>query len=78
MGTIEIIKMLAPMVPFGVLVFQAGMQAERLDDLFTKTQMLESEQKSSRDLLYDIHGKVCTVEQDVKNIQRLVDHQRRD
>ena len=78
MGTIEIMKLLAPMVPFGVLVFQAGMQAERLDDLFKKTYMLEAEQKSSRDLLYDIHGKVCTVEQDVKNIQKLIDHQRRD
>ena len=72
------IKMLVSLIPLGALVFQAGMQAEKIDDLFSKTQMLEKEHKSTRDLLYDIHGKICTVEQDVKNIQKLIDHQRRD
>ena len=78
MSTVDGVKILVTLLPIGALVFQAGMQAEKLDDLFTKTQMMEKEQKGTRDLLYDIHGKICTVEQDVKNIQKLIDHQTRD
>jgi hypothetical protein len=61
-----------PMIPVAGLVFQAGRQSEKLDELFTRTYANEAEQKSTRDLLYDIHGKVCAVEQEVRAIAKRV------
>jgi hypothetical protein len=65
---LEKILPLLPLVPIAGLVFQAGRQSEKLDELFTKSFALESEQKGTRDILFDIHGKVCTVEQEVRTI----------
>ncbi len=61
---------LLPLIPVAGLVFQAGRQSEKLDELFTKTYALEGEQKGVRDLLFDIHGKVCTVEQEIRNLNK--------
>jgi hypothetical protein len=61
---------LLPLIPVAGLVFQAGRQSEKLDELFSKTYALESEHKNTRDLLYDIHGKVCTVEQEIRNLNK--------
>jgi hypothetical protein len=69
---LERIIPLVPLIPIAGLVFQAGRQSERLDDLFSRTYALESEQKGTRDLLYDIHGKVCAVEQEVHAISKRV------
>lgn len=57
-----------PLIPVAGLVFQAGRQSEKLDDLFLKTFALEGEQKNTRDLLFDIHGKICTIEQELRDI----------
>jgi len=59
---------LLPFVPVVGLVFQAGRQSERLDELFSKAHALELEQKGTRDILYEIHGKVCAVEQEVRTL----------
>jgi len=61
-----------PFIPVAGLIFQAGRQAERVDELFTRVYASETEQKSTRDLLYDIHGKVCAVEQEVRAIAKRV------
>ena len=63
-------KLLAaiPLLPIAALVFHAGSQAERLSDIIGTTHMLEADQKGMRDLLHEIHGKVCIVEHDVKQI----------
>ena len=45
-------------IPIAGLIFQAGRQSQRIDELFSKTHALELDQRSMRDLLYDIHGKV--------------------
>ena len=67
---IERIMPLLPLIPVAGLVFQAGRQAERLDDLFSKAYTIELDNKNIRDLLYDIHGKVCAVEQEVHSISK--------
>ena len=72
MVLLERILPLLPFIPVAGLVFQAGRQAERLDELFSKSYAMETEQKSTRDLLYDIHGKVCAVEQEVRAIAKRV------
>ena len=61
---------LLPLIPVAGLVFQAGRQSEKLEEVFSKTYALEAEQKSSRDILFDIHGKVCTVEQEIRNLNK--------
>lgn len=61
-----------PLIPVAGLIFQAGRQAERVDELFARAYASENEQKGTRDLLYDIHGKVCAVEQEVRAIAKRV------
>jgi hypothetical protein len=68
-GTISSFTTWLPFIPVAGLVFQAGRQSEKLDDLFLKTHALEAEQKGTRELLYDIHGKVCTLEKEMKQLQ---------
>ncbi len=68
----EKIAPLLPFIPVAGLIFQAGRQSERLDDLFSKTYALETEQKGTRDLLYEIHGKVCAMEQEVHSISKRI------
>jgi uncharacterized protein YerC len=65
---LERITPLLPLIPVAGLIFQAGRQSEKLDELFSKAHALEMEQKGTRDILYDIHGKVCTVEQEVRTL----------
>jgi hypothetical protein len=57
-----------PLLPVAGLIFHAGMQAEKLDDLFNKSYALEADQKSTRDVLFDIHGKVCAIQEEIKSL----------
>lgn len=43
-------------------VFTAGYQINRIDTLFNITHAQGVEQKDIRDVIYDIHGKVCIIE----------------
>ena len=60
------------MIPVAALIFQAGKQSEKLDELFTKAYAQETEIKSTSSILQDIHIKVCIVEKDVKNMQEIL------
>ena len=62
------IQSFLPLIPVAGLVFQAGRQSEKLEELFLKAYALEGEQKNTRELLFDIHGKVCTIEQELRDI----------
>jgi hypothetical protein len=72
----ELVKFLPMALPICALIFQAGSQSEKLDDLFKKSYAQELEQKSTREILFEMNGKLCTIEQDVKHIQKIVDHQK--
>lgn len=72
----EFTKFLPMIIPIGALIFQAGSQSEKLDELFKKTYAAEVEQKSSRDLLYEMNGKLCIIEKDIKYIQKVIDDQK--
>ena len=54
---------LLPYIPF-VLggIFTAGYQINRIDTLFSITNAQGVEQKETREVIYDIHGKVCSIE----------------
>ena len=55
-------------IPIGGLVFYAGIQSQRIDELFTKSHAQAVEQKETKDIIFDMHGKVCSIEKDIKHI----------
>jgi hypothetical protein len=55
------------MTAFG-LVFHAGRQSEKIDDLYVRMDGQEMEQKSTREILYGIENKLTVIEQDIKHI----------
>ena len=60
------------LIPVAALIFQAGKQSEKLDELFTRAFAVEKEQRGSIDILHDIDKKVTTVQHDVKQLQELL------
>ena len=53
----------------GCLVW-AGVQSQRIDELIGKSHMAEKREDEHSKLLYEIHGKVCKIETDIKNLFR--------
>ena len=60
------------LIPVTALIFQAGKQSEKLDELFTRAFAVEKEQRGSLDILHEIDKKVTTVQHDVKQLQELL------
>lgn len=48
----------------------AGVQSQRIDELIGKSHMSEKKEDEHSKILYEIHGKVCKIESDIKNIFR--------
>ena len=46
--------------------FWVGTRSETINELITKTHAHEQEFKNIHETLYDIHGKVCSIEKDIK------------
>ena len=59
---------IATFTSIGSLTFFAGQQSNRIDELFRKAHLAESERKNSKELLYEIHGKVCAIEKDIQHL----------
>jgi len=55
-------------VTIGGLVFAAGRQSERIDELFTRAHTAELERRDVREIMYDMHGKICAIESDIKRL----------
>lgn len=66
----EVPGIIASIATVGTLIFHAGTQASRIDELFTKAYAAEGERKEARELLYDIHGKVSGMEKDIEYIKK--------
>ena len=66
----ELIKMVPLAVPMFALIFHAGKQSERIDDLYSRMDVQNIEQKSTRDILYGIDNRLIVIEQDIKHILR--------
>lgn len=60
---------LATATSIGSLTFFAGQQSNRIDELFRKAQLAEAERKDSKELLYEIHGKVSAIEKDIQYLK---------
>lgn len=64
--------LIASAFTIGSLIFHAGTQSSKIDELFTKAHAAEVERKESRELLYDIHGKVTGMEKDIDYIKKKI------
>ena len=60
---------LATATSIGSLTFFAGQQSNRIDELFRKAHLAEVERKDSKELLYEIHGKVSAIEKDIQYLK---------
>jgi hypothetical protein len=64
----HLIKTIPILITLGGLIFHAGKQSEKMDELFTRMDMTSVEQKSTREILYGIETKLTIIEQDIKHI----------
>ena len=59
---------LVTLLPLTSAIFFAGYQVNRIDELFTKAHASAKETSETRDVIMDIHGRVCSIEEHIKNI----------
>ena len=66
MNNINIPGAVATVITIGTLVFNAGRESSRVDELIAKAHMAETERRDIKELMYDIHGKVSGIEKDIQ------------
>ena len=64
----DIIKIVPLVMTACGLIFHAGRQSEKIDDLYARMDVQAAEQKSTREILYGIENKLTVMEQDIKHI----------
>lgn len=62
------ISTISTVVPLCSAVFFAGYQSNRIDELFSKAHAATEETAETREVILDIHGRVCSMEENIKNI----------
>ena len=70
----NIFPYLGGLISIGGLIFQAGKQSEKLNILDNKVHAQEITNNDLNKTVYDIHGKVCSIEVEIKEIKKI--HQR--
>ena len=70
---IEVLKqygsVIATTMSVGSLIFFSGRESNRIDEVVRKVHAAESERKDIKDVIFDMHGRVCSIEQDIKYIK---------
>jgi hypothetical protein len=64
----EILKYASLVGTLGAVLFNAGRQSEKIDELFTKAYASDSDVKDMKNVVYDIHGKVSAIERDMQHL----------
>jgi len=52
----------------GALTYQAGRHSETIESLGVRVAQAEHRGRDHDNLLFDIHGKICSMEKDVKHL----------
>ena len=60
---------IATSLSLGSLIFVSGRESNRLDEVISKAHAAEKERKNIKDVIFDMHGRICSMEQDVKYIR---------
>ncbi len=61
----ELMKIVPVALPMFALIFHAGKQSEKIEDLYSR---MEVEHKGTREILRGIESKLVIIDQDIKNI----------
>lgn len=52
----------------GALTYQAGRHSETIESLGVRVSQAEHRGRDHDNLLFDIHGKICSMEKDIKHL----------
>ena len=62
------VSLLVQALPLCSVVFFAGYQSSRIDELFSKAYASEKETQGIHGVVLDIHGRVCSIEEKIKTL----------
>jgi len=70
---IEVLQRYGPVIAssmtVGSLIFVSGRESNRLDEVIRKAHTAEIERKNIQDVVFDMHGRICSIEKDIKYIK---------
>lgn len=70
MNVSHLSKIAGGLLAFGGIVYEMGRQSQKLGDLIPKVYALEDEQKATDITLFEIFGKVSSIEQKVIHMEK--------
>lgn len=65
--------MMSTGLALGALVYQAGRHSETIESLGIRVSQAENRARDHDSVIFDIHGKVCSIEKDIKHLVKKVD-----
>ena len=70
---IEVLQRYGPVfassMTVGSLIFVSGRESNRLDEVIRKAHTAEIERKNIQEIVFDMHGRICSIEKDIKYIK---------
>ena len=70
---IEVLQRYGPVIAssmtVGSLIFVSGRESNRLDEVIRKAHTAEIERKTIQEVVFDMHGRICSIEKDIKYIK---------
>lgn len=70
---IEVLQRYGPVIAssmtVGSLIFVSGRESNRLDEVIRKAHTAEIERKNIQEVVFDMHGRICSIEKDIKYIK---------
>ena len=70
---IEVLQRYGPVIAssmtVGSLIFVSGRVSNRLDEVIRKAHTAEIERKTIQEVVFDMHGRICSIEKDIKYIK---------
>ena len=58
-------------IPLGGVVFWSGIQTSRIDELFRLVTNAEADEHHRHNVILDMHGRLCKMEQAIKKIDEI-------
>jgi hypothetical protein len=65
--------MISTGLTLGALVYQAGKHSETIESLGIRVAQAEKRARDHDSVIFDIHGKVCSIEKDIKHLLKSID-----
>ena len=74
MSLTHLSKIGAGLFAFGGIVYEMGRQSQKIGDLIPKVYAMEEDQKATDVTLFEIFGKVSSIEEKVINMEKEVNY----